>query len=210
MASFPGARVVALLCFLVHLHMTVVFSIDWITVQSLSVSVIFVLSLVQGITLLLYPLLGILADTRFNRYHFIKVFIILLFINSFLFMTFFIILSIQEALVDPALHVVQVSWYITIIFALFLIIYILSVGMFEAVGIQFSMDQMVEASSDQISAFTHWYYWSMNIGIGIQALVMMCALLLLGSCTVHARVDSLKLTKYVFSMHLFSYWHCSY
>ena len=102
---------------------------------------------------------------------------------------------------DPALHYEQVPWYLTILFVLFLVIIIISVGMFDAVGIQFGMDQMVEASSDQISAFTHahWYYWSMNIGIGIQALVMMCALLLVGSCTVHARVDSLKLTtKYVF------------
>ena len=39
-----------------------------------------------------------------------------------------------------------------------------------------------------ILTHAHWYYWSMNIGIGIQALVMMCALLLVGSCTVHAQL----------------------
>ena len=50
--------------------------------------------------------------------------------------------------------------------------------MFEAVGIQFGMDQMVEASSDQISAFTHWYYWSMNIGIGIQATALVVCMYL--------------------------------
>ena len=67
--------------------------------------------------------------------------------------------------------------------------------MFDAVGIQFGMDQMAEASSDQISAFTHWYYWSMNI----QALAMMCALLFMETCTVQAQVDSLKFAaKYVF------------
>ena len=37
MASFPGARVVVLLCFLVHL----VFSVDWIAIQALTVSIIF-------------------------------------------------------------------------------------------------------------------------------------------------------------------------
>ena len=42
MASFPGARVVVLLCFLVHL----VFSVDWIAIQALSVSVIFFFLLV--------------------------------------------------------------------------------------------------------------------------------------------------------------------
>ena len=87
MASFPGARVVVLLCFLVHL----VFSVDWIAIQATSVSVISGLSLVQGITLLLYPLLGILADIRFNRFRFIKVSIILLFLNSFFFLILFIV-----------------------------------------------------------------------------------------------------------------------
>ena len=188
MASFPGARVVVLLCFLVHF----VFSVDWIAVQANSVSVISGLSLVQGITLLLYPLLGILADTHFNRFRFIKISIILLFLNSFFFLILFIVFNIEIKQFDPALHNEQVPWYLTILFVLILVIIIISVGMFDAVGIQFGMDQMVEASSDQISAFTHWYYWSMNIGIGIQALVMMCGLFILGSCTVQAQVDGYK------------------
>ena len=64
---------------------------------------------------------------------------------------------------------------------------IFSLGMFEAVGIQFGMDQMVEASSDQISAFTHWYYWTMNIGIGIQAMIALGGLYLFESCTLPAK-----------------------
>ena len=192
MASFPGARVVVLLCFSVHL----VFSVDWIAIQALTVSVIFFFLLVQGITLLFYPLLGILADTCFNRYHFIKISIVLLFLNSFFFLIFFIIYCTR---VDSTLIAERVPWYIMTIFGLFLVIYILSVGMFDAVSIQFGMDQMVEASSDQISAFTHWYYWSMNIGIGIQALVIMCAVLLMGSCAVQANFDAIKsVAKYIF------------
>ena len=192
MASFPGARVVVLLCFLVHL----VFSVDWIAIQALSVSVIFFFLLVQGITLLFYPLLGILADTCFNRYRFIKISLVLLFLNSFFFLIFFIIYNTQLGFIFSNGHV---PWYVTTIVGLFFIIYILSVGMFDAVGIQFGMDQMVEASSDQISAFTHWYYWSMNIGIGIQALVIMCAVFLMGSCAVQAQIDSLEFAaKYIF------------
>ena len=87
MASFPGARVVVLLCFLVHL----VFSVDWIAIQALTVSIIFFFLLVQGITLLFYPLLGILADTCSNRYRFIKISLVLLFLNSFFFLIFLII-----------------------------------------------------------------------------------------------------------------------
>ena len=170
--GYPGARVVVLLCFLVHF----VFNIDWITIQSLSISVIAYLSLVQGITLLLYPLLGLLADTCFNRFRFIKVSIFLLVLNSLLFLIFLVVFYVDDSLVTMSLPGGKASWYFAILFTLFLIIYILSVGMFNAVGIQFGMDQMVEATSDQISAFTHWYYWSMNIGIGIQAMAIMCCL----------------------------------
>ena len=130
MASFPGARVVVLLCFLVHF----VFSVDWIAVQANSVSVISGLSLVQGITLLLYPLLGILADTHFNRFRFIKISIILLFLNSFFFLILFIVFNIEIKQFDPALHNEQVPWYLTILFVLILVIIIISVGMFDAVG----------------------------------------------------------------------------
>ena len=40
----------------------------------------------------------------------------------------------------------------------------ITVGLFESTAIQFGMDQMLEASSDQLSTFIHWYYWSSNIG----------------------------------------------
>ena len=39
-----------------------------------------------------------------------------------------------------------------------------SLGLFEFTAIQFGMDQMLESSSDQLSTFIHWYYWSLNVG----------------------------------------------
>ena len=36
--------------------------------------------------------------------------------------------------------------------------------MYEANAIQFGMDQMMEASSGQLSSFIHWYYWCAHIG----------------------------------------------
>ena len=36
--------------------------------------------------------------------------------------------------------------------------------MFESTVIQFGTDQMIEASSAQLSTFIHWYYWSLYIG----------------------------------------------
>ena len=35
-------------------------------------------------------------------------------------------------------------------------------GMYEANAIQFGMDQMMEASSQQLSSFIHWYFWSVH------------------------------------------------
>ena len=36
--------------------------------------------------------------------------------------------------------------------------------MFKSTVIQFGTDQMIEASSNQLSTFIHWYYWSLYIG----------------------------------------------
>ena len=185
--AYPGARVVVLLCFLVHF----VYSGDWITAQSLSVSTILFVSLVQGITMLFYPFIGILADTCFKRYGFIKISNILLILNSsVLLIVGLMFLCIARPAYFSSLHNGHAPWYIVTISALLFTTNTLSVGMFDAVGIQFGMDQMVEASSDQISAFTHWYYWSMNIGISIQAIVIMCGMLLLGSCAFQAKNNS--------------------
>ena len=141
--------------------------------------------IVQGITLLLYPVLGRVADLRCNRYNFVKLSIILLFIFNLLMLlgiaTALILSEVNISLVDP---IPSYAWPISaILFCLF----ILSLGMFNAVGIQFGMDQMIEASSDQISAFTHWYYWSMNIGIGVQALILLCVLPILSQCVFHVK-----------------------
>ena len=139
--------------------------------------------IVQGITLLLYPVLGLVADLRCNRYNFVKLSIILLFIISLLMLlciaAILILSEVNISLVDP---LPPYAWPIS---AILFCLSILSLGMFNAVGIQFGMDQMIEASSDQISAFTHWYYWSMNIGIGVQALLVLCVLPILRSCIIH-------------------------
>ena len=46
----------------------------------------------------------------------------------------------------------------------FLVIGLLALGMYEANAIQFGMDQMLEASSEQLSSFIHWYFWCAHVG----------------------------------------------
>ena len=53
---------------------------------------------------------------------------------------------------------------------LFTILMIVGLGIFEANAIQFGMDQLLEESSEKISTFIHWYYWSIGVGISLMTL----------------------------------------
>ena len=180
--GFSGARVVLLCCFLIHFA----FNSDSFHLQLEGKHYYFIF-LIPGITLVLYPVIGFLADICCNRYNLIKVSIVVLFVFTLIGLGLAVApLAITE--IQPWLLWNTTTQHLTVIPMLVIMtVVIFSLGMFEAVGIQFGMDQMVEASSDQISAFTHWYYWTMNIGIGIQAMIALCGLYLFESCTLPAQ-----------------------
>ena len=48
--------------------------------------------------------------------------------------------------------------------AIAVLLVIVGKGMFESTVIQFGTDQMIGASSNQLSTFIHWYYWSLCVG----------------------------------------------
>ena len=72
-----------------------------------------------------------------------------------------IIYSISSAL---AIIFPQYHFYLYYPLGFSIIIALLGIGLFESTAIQFGMDQMLEASSDKLSTFIHWYYWSSNLG----------------------------------------------
>ena len=57
--------------------------------------------------------------------------------------------------------------------------------MFESTTIQFGTDQMIEASSAQLSVFTHWYYWSLHIGNFCVNVVVFGIIKYISQCYVH-------------------------
>ena len=61
--AYPGARVVILCCFFVHFA----FNADLVIVQGASSLLTGLMHLVQGITLLFYPVLGLVADLKCNH-----------------------------------------------------------------------------------------------------------------------------------------------
>ena len=66
----------------------------------------------------------------------------------------------------------------------FAIINLLGLGMFESTAIQFGMDQMLEAPSEQFSTFIHWYYWSSVWGQPFIAYIYKGALFYFSQCKV--------------------------
>ena len=63
---------------------------------------------------------------------------------------------------------------------------LIAMGLFESTATQFGMDQMPEASSDQLSMFVHWYYWSCNVGHLVVLYVLFVILVFYSQCTITA------------------------
>ena len=119
----------------------------------------------QSLAYLLYPLLGWLADVYFTRYKFILYsFITMILAVILMIILIALFLNFNE---DRALFIFG---------GLATTLGLIGIGLFESTAIQFGMDQMLEASSDELSTFIHWYYWSCNVG---RLLVVSCATVVL-------------------------------
>ena len=113
----------------------------------------------QVVVYLLYPLLGWISDVYFTRYKVLLLSFIIFIVGS---VTFVSIISVGYWQNTCAK---QHNWTAIVVFGLgSLIVCLAGLGLFEANAIQFGMDQLLEASSDQLGTFIHWYYWSLNLG----------------------------------------------
>ena len=111
----------------------------------------------QGVAFLLYPLLGLLADLVFSRYKVIAAGSVVLSIGVFFIAVF--------ASTDAYLLLQLVHRKMFLAFTLLLLVLvIISFGMVEANALQFGMDQLTEASGEQLGRFVHWYFWVIQLG----------------------------------------------
>ena len=129
--------------------------------------------LTQGMAYLLYPLLGWLADVYFTRYKFVLLGTITTVVSTVL-----IIISASLFLAYPNARAIFVLAGVAIAIGL------VGLGMFESTAIQFGMDQMLEASSQQLATFIQWYYWSRFIGIEIITLCTAAVLVYFSRCSI--------------------------
>ena len=96
----------------------------------------------------LAPLVGWLADVRFGRYEMIKFGSLVSFLASILY--YFALLT--------------TSTLSNVLFSTAIVIINLGASCYYAAMLPFLSDQLIGATSDELSTVVRWYYWSLNFG----------------------------------------------
>ena len=116
------------------------------------------------VSLFTYPFFGWLADTRYGRYKVIKYSLHILWITSVFYCLLSVVLELLSAYgvledLEGKQHAVYVSWYIVLG---------LGLGGLLANIIQFSIDQLQDRSSEEITSFLRWtgLAWFLTFPIG--------------------------------------------
>ncbi|KAL5515225.1 hypothetical protein EMCRGX_G000361 [Ephydatia muelleri] len=116
---------------------------------------------------LFYPLAGWLADARYGRHRVIQISLWCMWAGE-------CVLSVTLLLFElcRSYSTTYHDMFIYFLFPVAFVIINVGVAGFQANIIQFGIDQMVDASGDQMSAFIHWYYWSTYIGGALFSVVL--------------------------------------
>ena len=117
-----------------------------------------------GVSYLLYPIFGMLADLVFSRYKLIASGCLIMCVG----LTAVIIYTSIEAFTDVGFG--NKNGLLAIGMILIAVV-IGSLGMIQANILQFGMDQLTEASCDKLSKFVHWYYWVTKLSLLLVPLV---------------------------------------
>ena len=114
---------------------------------------------------LFYPVAGVLADTYLGRYNVIH-------IGLWLFWAAFAIIALSLALDNLANVSAVITEKILPITAAILLS--VGAGSVEATAIPFGVDQLQQgASSDELSSYFYWYYFSRNAGVSLNIFVFL-------------------------------------
>ena len=136
--AFTGAYLTII--YAVLLHFTVIGTNAWIF-SILNAGIKAILP-IQGLVFILYPVIGLLADTKLTHYRMICLSCWILFVSN---------AAIISILSTSLLAGQQITFHVKYIplivvgFALFVLVMV-GKGMFESTVIQFGTDQMIEAS----------------------------------------------------------------
>ena len=118
-----------------------------------------------AIGLFIFPLSGLLGDAVLGRYRLIKCSLHALWVSI-----------IIHSLADVLVHIYQVNGSRTwsIVSDSFLYLWGAGCGLFLINSVQFGIDQLVDATSRQISSYISWYCWCFFMTDVIEILVLEC------------------------------------
>ena len=139
-----GALLVSVWSFLVT---NLVYFIRYATTTTYSSLVYYIALSVGGLTI---PFAGLLADVRYGRHKIVQWSMWIMWISSLLLAGSLVTLQLLESQNDTYLKVAMI----------FLVPLGIGYGGFQANVIQFGVDQLLDASSDEVKAFIAWYSWT--------------------------------------------------
>ena len=134
-------------------------------------------TVIIGLALLFFPLIGFLADVCFTRYQMIKASFAIL-------STMLILVFIVGIMVYVVFHFIfhqSIPRSVPVTDVICMVFIVSGSGLFEANAIQFGMDQLLEASSTQLIQSIHWYFWFMHIGQPVVYCVLLVSLCVVSS-----------------------------
>ena len=138
----------------------------------------------QGVAFLLYPFCGWIAEIYGGNFKMIK--------RSFI-VSLIGLLTMAIAGVLLVTDINFVSHYEDAVYITCTLLAVVcssvGLGMYEANAIQFGMDQMMEASSEQLSSFIHWYFWCTHVGSVLIFYTIVAGYLYISSCHVPIGYD---------------------
>ena len=149
----------------------------------------------SAIPQLFYPFAGWIADARVGRFKVIEVSLWLLCIgHCVLFFPFLFLQLIGKA---------QFVYYV---FPVPYLVINAGLAGFRTIAIQFGMDQMVDASGSQMSAFIHWYYWSTYAGSATASVILGCLFSEQTSLVIRAGISVLFMGTALFCWYCLNKW----
>ena len=112
-----------------------------------------------GLVQMLYPISGLLADVRYGRYTMIKSSLTSIAIGLTFTIGMLISLVSIKGIPPNTVKIVQ-----AVIGVIVFMILIVGFSGFQSNAVQFGLDQLLDASSEELSLFLHWFVWTGQIG----------------------------------------------
>ena len=143
-------------------------------IQSSSYSQPILLMVYFVLSPILYPVAGWLADVHYGRHAVMRYSMFLMWVGSLvLLLGQFIVSMILLKEEDHDCDMVDVADVVEdISFAIVFTLNIFSLAGFHSNVIPFGMDQMPDSSTEQLKSFIRWYYWTRNIGVTVNMMVV--------------------------------------